>query len=50
MRLEATPAFVPPHGGPAAAPAGLHQALATAAGTANPPAAVRARVVAMEVG
>lgn len=39
---------VPPHGGPAAL-AGLLQALATVAGTANRPAAVRARVIAMEV-
>lgn len=38
-----------PHGRPAAAPAGLHQPLATAAGPANRPAAVRARVIAMEV-
>lgn len=37
------------HGGPAAAPAGLHQSLAAAAGTANRPAAVRARVITMEV-
>lgn len=52
-RLEAivqdSNTVVPPHGGPAAAPAGLHQALASAAGTANRPAAVRARVIAMEV-
>lgn len=54
MRLEAilqgSNIVVPPHGGPAAAaPVGLHQALATAAGTANRPAAVRACVIAMEV-
>lgn len=40
---------VPPQGGPAAAPDGFHQALATAAGTANRPVVVHARVITLEV-
>lgn len=53
MRLEAigqgSNIVVSPRRGPAATPTGLHQALATAAGTANRPAAVRARVITLEV-